>query len=248
MLTPFFDYIAQFDPTFRHRVQGVSVQDTGRLAELYGRPLPASYRELLLTMGANPGGAHFAGYARTEFDIVYELTAELIQDDMYQDLLRSCIVIGQGVFPGATLCLEEIGGDEPRVVTADVEVLSPIAGSLLHLLMQHAFTVHALRALPHQRVWGGRELSDRSLAPQVLRGLGFEPCWFADEYAWCGERDDARVVISQIKGEPVGVRLSAADEATLDEIARALEPALGVRTDKVGVQRPPSWAYGATAV
>ena len=47
-------------------------------------------------------------------------------------------------------------------------------------------------------------------------------------------------------GQWVGVHLSAASEATLDEIARAVEPALGVRTDKVGVQRPPSWAYGAT--
>ena len=108
----FLNYIAQFDPTFRQRVKGVSVQDVHRLAELYGRPLPASYQEFLLTMGADPGGAHLTGFARTEFDTVYELTAELAQDDMYQDLFRSCVIIGQGVFPGATLCLEDIGGDE----------------------------------------------------------------------------------------------------------------------------------------
>lgn len=235
MLTPFINYLSTFDPDLVGRFRGVSEDDVQRLASLYDRALPEIYLAFLKTMGADLGGMNLCGYARADFTTVYEHTVELREDGSFDELLRDCVVIGEGVSPGFDLCLDTRGSGDAAVVMADVEIGGTLARSLLHLLMQHVFVAYDLRSFPHLRTWGGAERQEKRDATDLAIRLGFSPLSFTDEHTWCGERAGAKIWISQLSNAPMAITVAAEEDATLKEIGPHLEQQLGLSTAKVHV-------------
>lgn len=239
MLQRFLDYMAEFDPSYSHRIRGVTEEDIRRLANLFGRPLPASYVSFLRTMGADHGGVVLAGNARSDYESVYAYVSEVLEEMGPEGIPEGCLIIGKRLFPGIDLCLEVDREGEPGVVAADEEILFPLADSLLNLLMCDVFIAKAIPALGHVRRWGGFALEDRGKAPALARELGFVPHWFSDSYNWCGEQPGLRIYLWQVPTEPLGVFLAARDQSDLDRLGARIESELGVSTANVVEARTP---------
>lgn len=235
-------YISQFDHRFATTIQGAKEEQIDQLEALYARPLPHVYRRFLATMGVHQGGLRIFADAACDIDTVYDRTSDMVNDDSYEAILSRCVVIGEQLSPGVDLCLEDQDADgrclpDPRVVAADVEVLYPVAQTLLHLLMRQAFATYAMGALTCRGAWAGRPAGGARQAHEIAIDLGFRSLWFSDEQGWCGERDGARMRVSSFLGEPVGCFVASDKPEDLVSVGAVLERELGLSTRKVvGIQ------------
>jgi hypothetical protein len=214
----FLDYVHRFDPDFGARIRGADDAAIARLAALYGRPLPASYVAFLSVMGADLGGFRVLGDASADLVSVYERAAEIVDDPFFAELLDRCVVIGEQMFMGVDLCLDDRGEGEPRVVAADVEILFPVAHSLRHLLMRQAFAIYAMRVYPHRGAWAGHTDDPLDAHGRAAEALGFTALDFSDQQGWCGERPGARLRISNFQDEPKAWMVASDDPALVQEI------------------------------
>ena len=229
----FLNYVHAFDPTFRARIRGASDADIQRLAALYGRPLPPTYVAFLSVMGGSLGGFRILGDASAELSSVYDRVADIVDDPFFAELLAGCVILGEQMFPGLDLCLEDQGEGEPRVVAADVEALFPVAQSLRHLLMRQAFAILAMRAYPHRGAWAGYTPDPIEVHGRAAEALGFVALDFCDAQGWCGERPGARLRISAFADEPQAWMLASEDPALITEIGDWVNQRWSLRADRV---------------
>lgn len=230
----FLEAMDQYDPSFRSRIRGVSEREIAALEELYQRPLPDAYRWFLRTMGADAGGFELIYKADTRYDKIFEFTEGQANDEpLYSDTLHHFVYIAIANYQNLWLALLDSRPGEPPLAGVDVGVIAIFSSSLLNMMMGNIYLKYTMNALPHRRAWasGGHKGRDRAIS--LVRNLGFEPTWFADEIQFFAERGAASLRLSQADDGLVSVYMRSAEIAPLDEVGAVVERELGLSTDKV---------------
>jgi hypothetical protein len=229
----FMDYIKNRDPLFPTLIRGASQKEIETLenwvGDLVGLSLPPSYKRFLSRLGHNDGGLAIGLDSTT--NIVKVL--DCYQNDIAKGLGKippNCILIGFGGLVVPEVCLEFFCDSEPRVIISEQDsILEFYAESLEKLLFRKAFMMYALKRFPYATFLVGTNVK-RLLEPaqKIALFLGFKPLWFSDAIAFCGERDDAIIGISQFEAQGLSVRIAAPKRAEVERMSALFINQLGV--------------------
>ena len=67
---------------------------------------------------------------------------------------------------------------------------------------------------------------------KIAIDLGFEPTWFSDEITFCGERNDAVIIITQFERDGISIIVAAQDEAEAEAIGSVFIEKIGVKSQQ----------------
>ncbi|AUX35518.1 MULTISPECIES: SMI1/KNR4 family protein [Sorangium] len=220
-------YASTFDPTFPSRIRGAGTEEIERLQDLAGHVLPQDYKEYLSLMGHGDGGALSSTEICTDIAEViafYEENVATGEDEVPSD----CVVIGVGGVAVQQLYLEHEA--QGHVFDgADGEKLRLWSESFEKLLHQQIYMQYRPNQLAHSAFYA---TSDRAPVFNSARAaairLGFAPEWFSDKITFCGERSGTVLVLNQLEGQGLWVRIAAERVEALPTIAQSIAEASGV--------------------
>ncbi|MBI4858954.1 MAG: SMI1/KNR4 family protein [Candidatus Riflebacteria bacterium] len=216
----FIEYVGSLRPAFMDSIQGATAEEVQLYEQLVGRQLPPTYREFLLAMGHENGGTELFVQSTTDVRQLIEVYRTEVQSGETVIPPR-CVLMAIDELEEHEVFLEGPPDEEPRVVLgAGGRVTELYAESLGKLLFRYAFVRDGMAALPHHRYYSGGSARDRVL-PKVrdlATSLGFEPLWFSDSLAFCGQGEGASVYCDQMEGRGLAFKVTARKEAEAEKI------------------------------
>ena len=200
-MEPLIAYVSSFDPTFPLKVRGAKPTEIRILEELVGRPLPAQYVEYLSYMGHDNGGLFlFEPGEITDITTIIE-SYQYMVDEADPITPKDCILIAEDIFPSQQLALRENGEAEPTVWRIEGEWYGELyAASFEGLLWRRSFEYFQLKSLKNQGYWIVPPAQMCEAAKNLANEMGFQQLWFSDEIVYCGQREDALLVIDGYGG------------------------------------------------
>lgn len=223
-------YVASLDPRFPAGIRGASEAEIGGLERLAG-PLPADYREFLLTMGRS---MDWISVQRAAFDI--PAVAGLLQEAASR--------VPPGYLPIAVPRLDAthpIFLNSGRVVTfplpyegesVEPEEIVAVAGSLHEMICTRAFRTVRMNLMPlgirlYQKTGGTAQ------PMEVPAALDLAPEWFSNDWVAVMAGEGSAAVAQRGPNSVLVVDCAAADSMMLSYMAHQLQSRFGMVELKV---------------
>src|SRR5438445_11506385 len=90
----FINYASEYDPSFRSRILGVTLEQLQKFESLVGKTLPRQYTTFLSRLGQKDGDLRIGDDSSTDIDDLIEYYQDIRNDGTIDAMLPSdCIVI-----------------------------------------------------------------------------------------------------------------------------------------------------------
>lgn len=222
------EYAGRWDASFASRIRGATPAEIAELEDAMGEPVPLVYRAFLEVMGNDHGGLSFSFGGESKIHDLIELHRACLVTGEASRPAGSCLV-GICPQPGDLIVLHPSNHPNPPVFFADVDIGVRFADSLENLLLHQAFAQLRQPAFHHKAVYMDRKaINSLGRAAEAARSLAFLPEWFSDSVAWCAERPDAALMITQYSMSNVVISLTAEGPEQLGQLGKAFEREVGV--------------------
>lgn len=222
-------YVSQFDPKFRERIRGASLEEINTLRQLSSGRLPKSYEHFLKYMGKDDGGLNIAFDGTTCINKIISYYQKYIVPGK-EEIPDEFILIGIGSPPGEDVLLEGVSMVEPQVFfTGEGTPLTLYAESLEKLLFRVAFATIRMNNFSYEVFYTSTTLSRQREAAEALAiSIGFQRHWFSDKIEFCGEMQSCAILINQYPEHTMAIRITGESKDELEHIGRFFAERFGM--------------------
>lgn len=221
MMQKFIEYVYQFDSEFPNKIKAALPSEIMVLEELVGVPLPQIYKNFLLYMGRSEGGLRITLDGTTCIQNIIEFYEELINPGDLKTP-KGCIVIGLSAYESEEqYVLDWEISQEKIYLTHEDSIQLLYASSLESLLYRRAFSQFKLKTLSESEFLTNENTNwQLDQASQLAVKEGFNKLWFSDDVAFCGEKQDVSIVISQYEDRGLNMAIKANSKGSIAQVSR----------------------------